>query len=169
MKTIKKQILGILIFLIGTLSYAQSTTQNDKFKYHSFSITPLEVFFNEYSGGLAITGELSYAINNNIFSFSATLGEEIGIFGRGERFQQLNVLYGRELKLKEWLFVDVDAGVGLFRLNDDHHSDASLGLPIVTKLRFKTSDKFSIGLKLQGNINSVENIYSIGLLLRWNN
>jgi hypothetical protein len=44
----------------------------------------------------------------------------------------------------------------------------TLGLPMVIKLRYRTGDKFSIGLKFQANINSVENVYSVGLLLQWN-
>jgi hypothetical protein len=168
MKTLKnkyqKQILGILIFLVGTLSYAQSTTPPDKLSFHSFSITPLEVFFYKNSGGLAITGELSYAISENIFTLSASFGEEFW----GPEIQQFNILYGRELKLKDWLFIDFSAGAGLFRLKYSKSNEQALGIPLVTKIRFKTGEKFSIGFKLQGNINSVENIYSIGLLLQWN-
>ena len=167
MKAIQK-LIRISIFLISVATLAQNTDQKDKLTFHSFSLTPLEVFFTDYSGGLAITGEISYAINKNVFSFSATTGEEIGIFGRGNRFHELNILYGRELKLKEWFFIDMHAGAGLFLYNTDENHLAEIGLPLVTKIRFKTGDKFSIGLKFQANINSIDNIYSVGLLLQWN-
>ena len=125
------------------------------------------VFWN--SGGAAITGELSYSINKSIFTFSATTGSEIAIFGRATSYNQLNFLYGREFEIKRWLFVDTHAGIGLFFRNDSDNSNLiAAGIPLVTKLRFKTGDKFSIGLKFQANINSIENIYSAGLLLQWN-
>ena len=160
-------LFGILLFFSKGLQ-AQNTTQKDKLSFHSFSITPLEVFFTDYSGGGAITGDISFAANKNIFTFSATAGEELAIWGRGDRFQQLNILYGRELKLKEWLFIDAHAGVGLFLYNTHSSHFTEIGIPLITKLRFKTGDKFSIGLKFQANINSVDNIYSVGLLLQWN-
>jgi hypothetical protein len=173
MKTIKikytQQLVIIVIFFISTMMFAQNTTRKDKLSFHSFSITPIEVFVNKYSGGAAITGEISYAFNKNIFTFSATTGAEIAIFGRAPSYNQLNILYGREFKIKKWLFVDTHAGIGAFFRNDSHNSKlTAAGIPIVTKLRFKTGDKFSIGLKFQANINSIENIYSAGLLLQWN-
>jgi len=149
--------------------FAQNKAQKDKLSFHSFSITPIEVFFNEFSGGVAITGDLSYAVNKNIFTFSATTGSEIAFFGRATSYNQLNILYGREFKLKKWLFVDTHAGIGLFFRNDSRNTKLiPIGIPLVTKLRFKTGDKFSIGFKFQANINSIDNIYSVGLLLQWN-
>lgn len=172
MKAIKikyqKILMGIFICLFGVVTFAQNTTQKDKLSYHFFSLTPLEVFFTDFSGGLAITGELGYAVGQNLFIISGSIGEEYAIWGRGHRFQQLNLLYGREFEIVDRLFADAHAGLGLFRLSDDRDSDTTLGLPMVIKLRYRTGDKFSIGLKFQANINSVENIYSVGLLLQWN-
>jgi len=163
-----KKLIIITIYLICIIGYAQNEANKDKLSYHSFSLTPLEVFFNNNSGGLAITGDLSYAYYKNIFTFSASIGEELAFFGRGNRFQQLNILYGREFKLKEWFFIDTHAGIGVFFYNTGSNHFTEIGIPLVTKLRFKTGDKFSIGFKMQANINSVDNIFSIGLLLHWN-
>ena len=168
MKTNQK-LISIFIFLMGAITFAQNTTQKDKLSFHSFSITPLEVFFNEFSGGAAISGDLSYAVNKNIFTFSATTGAEVAFWGRAPSYNQLNILYGREFKIKKWLFVDTHAGIGLFLKNDSRNKKMmKAGIPLVTKLRFKTGDKFSFGFKFQANINSIENIYSVGLLLQWN-
>jgi hypothetical protein len=150
-------------------TFAQNTYKKDKLSFHSFSITPLEIFAGKHTEGGAITGEISYALNKNIYTFSATTGSEIAIFGRATSYNQLNILYGREFKIKKWLFVDTHAGIGIFFRNDSHNSRlTAVGIPLVTKLRFKTGDKFSIGFKFQGNINSIENIYSAGLLFQWN-
>lgn len=176
MRTLKKQfqknMVVLSIFLISAIAFAQNAINNDKLSYHSFSLTPLEVFLTDNDGGLAITGELSFSYRKNIFTFSASSGETLAFFGKGDAFQQLNLLYGREFKLKKWFFIDTHAGIGLFFYNHNHSGGnhiSEIGIPIVTKLRFKTGDKFSIGLKFQANINSFENIYSAGLLLQWNN
>lgn len=162
------RLLGLSLWLLTVTVFAQNTINKDKLIFNSFSITPLEVFFADNNGGASITGELSYSYGKNIFTFSATTGESIAIFGRGNRFQQLNILYGRELKLKKWFFIDANAGVGLFLYNGEIGRFSEIGIPFVTKLRFKTGDKFSIGIKLQSNINKIDNIYSAGLLLQWN-
>ena len=173
METVKlkyqKAIISIVIFLIGFIGFSQDKTQKDKLSFNSFSITPLEVFFTNNSGGVSITGEISYAYNKGIFTFSATAGEEFTIWGRGFRYQQISMLYGSELSLTKKLFVDAHAGIGLIVYNDLYDTRLlEAGIPLVTKIRYKTGDKFSIGLKFQANINSAENVYSAGLLLQWN-
>jgi hypothetical protein len=167
---VSKTLIIISMYLMCSMVFAQqSAVKKDKLLFHSFSITPLEAFVNKYSGGIAISGDLSYALNKDIFTFSATTGAEIAIFGRAPSYNQLNILYGREFEFTKWLFVDTHAGIGVFFRNDSHNSRlTAVGIPLVTKLRFKTGDKFSIGFKFQGNINSIENIYSAGLLLQWN-
>ena len=173
MKPIKlkvlKRIITISMFMICVITFGQNTNQKSKFIFHSFSITPLEIFISKYSGGAAISGDLSYSANKNIFTFSATTGADIAFYGRTTSYNQLNILYGREFSLTKWLFVDTHAGIGLFIRNDHHNTTLTeAGIPLVAKLRFKTGDKFSIGLKFQANINSIENIYSAGILLQWN-
>ncbi|OUR94467.1 hypothetical protein A9Q87_02170 [Flavobacteriales bacterium 34_180_T64] len=172
MKIIKTKqqmrFVGLALWLLSVTVFAQNTINKDKLKFNSFSITPLEVFLTDNDGGASITGELSYSYGKHIFTFSATVGETIAVFGRGDRFQQLNILYGRALKLKEWFFIDTNAGVGLFLYNNGNNRFSEIGIPLVAKFRFKTGDKFSIGIKLQANINRIDNIYSAGLLLQWN-
>ncbi len=165
----QKTIISIVLFLIGFMAFTQNIIRKDKLSFHSFSITPLEVFFIDNSGGVSITGELSYAFNKNIFTFSATAGEELSIWSRGFRYQQISMLYGREIGLSKRLFIDTHAGIGLIVYNDLYDTRLiEAGIPLVTKLRYKTGDKFSIGLKFQANFNSAENVYSAGVLLQWN-
>ena len=173
MRTVKikhrKNLISIVIFLLGFIAFTQNSRQKDKLSFHSFSITPLETFFIKHSGGASITGDVSYAYNRNIFTFSATVGEELSFWGRGFRYQQISILYGRELGLSKRFFLDTHAGIGLIVFNDLYDTRLlEAGIPLVTKIRYKTGDKFSIGLKFQANINSAENVYSAGLLLQWN-
>jgi len=167
MKTLKK-LFCLFIFSIGAITFGQNTDQKHKLSFRSFSITPIEVYFNSNSGGGAITGDLSFSSGKNIFTFSGSIGEEFVIWGTSDTFQQLNILYGREYKLNDWLFFDTHAGVGLFLYNSNGNNFTGVGIPIVAKLRFKTGKKFSLGFKIQDNINSAYNIFSVGILLQWN-
>jgi len=141
----------------------------DKLSFHSFSITPLEIFFSDNSGGFALSADLSYALRKNIFTFSGSIGEEFTIWGRAKGFKQLNFMYGREFELIDWLFIDTHAGLGVLFYDDPYDFTLTkAGVLLLTKLRFKTGDKFSIGLSFQVNTNSIKNIYAVGLLLQWN-
>ena len=100
---------------------------------------------------------------------SGTIGEQFSLYGTADSFKELNILYGREFKLIDWFFIETHAGLGLFYYKtSDDFKVTKTGIPLVTKLRFKTGERFSLGFKLQANINSFENIRSIGILLQWN-
>ena len=157
----------VLIVLICASAHGQSSLDKGKLSFHSFSITP-EAFYIDYAGGYALSGDLSYVIDKNIITFAATIGEEYTIWGDTDNFQQLNILYGREFKIKEKFFIETHAGIGALFYNYSDEHDLDIGLPFVVKFRFKTGTKFSMGPKFQANINSIMNIYSAGLLLQWN-
>ena len=175
MKTYNNQIgsklmmMLIIVFASCTTSFSQNESEKDKLIYHSFSITPLEGFFSEYVEGFAISSDLSYAYKRNIFTVAGTLSEEFNILGGGgDKFHQLNLLYGRQFGLFKWLFFDAHTGFGLFHYNGYNGKQTKFGFPLVTKLRFKTGEEFSIGFKGEANFNSIEELYMFGLLLQWN-
>ena len=173
MKTSKTEfrnvILTIFTLTIAAFSYGQKMNQKEKLSFHSFSFTP-EIFFIDdfYAGGFGFTGDVSWVTKKDIFTFSVSVGEEFVIWGSADSFQQLNLLFGRELMLKEWFFIDAHAGVGFLFYNTYDGHFTKIGMPLIVKMRFKTGDKFSIGPRLQANINSQISIYSAGLLLQWN-
>jgi hypothetical protein len=163
--TYLQKLACCVFFFIGMITYGQK----QKLSFNSFSFTT-EMFFMDdfYAGGFGFTGDVSWNIEKHIFTFSAFAGAEYVIWGDADSFQQLNILYGRELKLKEWFFIDAHAGLGILFYDTYAESSATMEFPIVTKIRFKTGKKFSIGPKFQANISSNINIYSVGLLLQWN-
>jgi hypothetical protein len=164
-----KNLICLLLLLTCAITDGQNKSQNDKLSFNSFSITPLEIFFYDNSDGFALSADVSFALRKNIFTFSGAISEEFTIWGRGEKFKQLNFMYGREFELIDWLFIDTHAGLGVFFYNNPNNFKVTkAGVPLLTKLRFKTGDKFSIGLSFQANTNSVKNIYAVGLLLQWN-
>ena len=173
-----KGILYISILFLTINSLAQQ--RRNKLEYKSISFTPLNVYFDNSTGGLTFNADVSFGYRENIFTFSASEGSEyaISIFGEAtpDSFQQLNLLYGKELKLSKTIFVDLHVGLGYFswkstRINKErkgYERLTTIGVPVVAKLRFKIGERFSLGLQFQSNFNSANNIYSSGILLQWN-
>lgn len=173
MSSYKTKFSYIIFFLFCAAISAQDSNRETKLSFHSFSITP-EVFFMQYaySAGFAITADLSYSSKEIIYMFSASVGEEISIWYEGDSFQQLNLLIGKQFHVSGKFFIDTHVGAGVIFQNSNYYSQrvhsTNVGIPIVVKPRFKIGDKFSLGLKLQANINSETNIYSTGILLQFN-
>jgi hypothetical protein len=119
---------------------------------------------------MSITLDASYALQKHLFSLSGSYGQESGIFSGTASFKQLSLLYGREFELKEWLFAETHLGGGLFFYDssDSPIHISTFSVPIVGKIRFKTGERFSIGLRLTYLFNSFNNLYSGGLSLQWN-
>jgi len=166
---LSKRKISLVIILISTMAMAQENVTSNGLEYNYFSITPIEVYENKNYGGIAISSSIGFSIKDHLFSFNVSTGAEFVILGWGSTFYQINLLYGREFKLGKIIRLDTHAGAGIYGFND--HDDTKLtsfGLPLIAKLRFKTGESFSLGLKFQANINSIENIQAFGVLLQWN-
>ncbi|MFK2820466.1 hypothetical protein U0L90_10090 [Flavobacteriaceae sp. LMIT009] len=176
MKTINKDLRTIALLLVALVSYGQDVEKSN-LRYRSWSVTPIEVY--DFSSGnqdlfsgvlpFSISTDLAFSLNESLFSISATYGEESGIFSGSANFKQISLLYGREFELNEWLFFETHTGGGMFFYNstDLTKGVSELAIPLVGKLRFKTGNKFSIGLRLSYIFNSFNNLYSAGLSLQW--
>lgn len=162
----------LLSFLLAVtaITFAQETS--NKVEYHSFSVSPLSIYFDDSTGGLVFNGDVSFSKGKHLFYLSFTAGSELTFFGsQGDSFQQLNVLYGRELKFNKTIFLDVNGGLGYFsfktKKNDVFNRHNKVGLPVGLTLRFKTGKRFSLGLKFSSNINSVNVIHTTGITFHW--
>ncbi len=172
-----KTIIIASIFLISVMGISQSDGKNEQFTFKSFSFSP-SIYFNSSNTGIALSGDISYAYNKSIYTFSAIAGGVVcgDFFGscNSESFGQINILYGRELMLTKKIVIDVHAGLGYFSyksssiIGTESGHSTTVGFPLTTKLRFKTGNRFSIGLQLHANINSVNTIYAAGILFQWN-
>lgn len=173
-------ILFLLISYSNAFGQEKFTEKPNKLEYKSFSISPLQIYWDNETGGLSFSADLSYTFKENIFTISGSFGGEfeINIFGdaQPDSYQQLNVLYGKELSISRVAFLDIHAGAGYFSLkspridleNRGYERKSTIGIPIAAKLRFKTGKRFSLGFQFQMNINSVKNIYTTGIVLQWN-
>ncbi|WP_411893512.1 hypothetical protein [Winogradskyella sp. A2] len=156
------------ILLLYSFTALGQNGSDSKFRYNAFSVSPLEIYTDEISFGTSISLDINFKWSKNIFTFSTSFLQEFAIWGPGDYYFQLNTMFGREHEIANWLFIDTHTGIGLFYRNDNNASQVDIGIPLQLKLRFKIGERFSIGLRVQANWNSIRSLYTYGLLLQWN-
>ncbi|MFT5890559.1 MAG: hypothetical protein ACI9Y7_000652 [Dokdonia sp.] len=176
MEIVKKVIF--IVFLLPVLAYSQKDETLNKFKFHATSISPLSVYVYSFEpgagGGLALSADVSFEYSKkHLFSLGVATGSEINILGPSNNFGEINVLYGREFALSRTLFFEVHGGAGYFNFSSRSGSRgtehmSTIGFPLVTKLRIMTGSRFSLGVQIKGNFNSIKSYYTGGLILQWN-
>lgn len=168
---------GIIVFLIGFQGWSQEENVSKKFSYRSFSISPIGIYAGSNSG-VAISGDVSFDYGKNIFGLGLGAGTEGNFVGSSDDFTEVNLLYGRNFQLSDKIFTDVYLGAGYFHFHTydvipdtgrkGDISERTIGFPIGAKLQFMFGPRFSMGVKLGANINSVESIGTLGMVLQWN-
>lgn len=169
-------LLGIIL-LFPAFSVHSQEKGSSSFAYRSFSIAPLGIYIGP-NAGVTISGDVSFDYGKNIFSLGLGTGTEAKFVGNSNDFTELNLFYGRSFKLSEKSFVDVFAGTGYFYYHSyntipetgrkGYINQNTIGFPIGAKLQFKLGARYSMGIKAQANLNSIESIGSLGLALQWN-
>ncbi len=173
----KMVLLGVLLLSITFQMSSQEMEISEKFAYRSFSISPLGIYAGGNTG-VAVSGDVSFDYGKNIFSLGIGAGTEGNFIGSSDDFTEVNFLYGRSFSLSEKMFTDVFVGAGYFRFNTygvinevgrkGEIDRSTIGFPIGAKLQFMLGPRYSMGLKLGANINSLETIGTVGLVLQWN-
>jgi hypothetical protein len=93
MKTI---ITSIFLFLCISIK-AQDNGQ-EKLKLHSFSFSPLNVYFDNHTGGLSFSAEGVLKKENNLYKLLISGGSEFNFLGgRKDSFIEIDALFGKEL------------------------------------------------------------------------
>jgi len=176
----QRTILSLLLFLLFSfVSFGQDNEDNDKLppklEFHSVSFSPLDFYITDQTEGLSIKLDLAIKKERHIFKLQGSFGLDFATISQGsskpENFYELNLLYGREISINNWLYYDVFGGVGLFiatEYNDQSFKTQSstVGIPIQNRLRFQTKSKFGAGLQFQINLNSLKTIYSPGFFIQ---
>lgn len=170
-------LFGIFVLLNIFPSVSQEDEISDGFSYRSFSITPLGIYVGSNTG-VAFSGDVSFDYGKNIFSLGIGVGTEGNFIGSSDDFTEVNFLYGRSFPLSEKIFTDIFVGAGYFHFNtydfiDETRrkgtiSESTIGFPIGAKVQFMLGPRYSMGVKLGANINSLETIGTVGLVLQWN-
>ena len=172
----KKIKFTTLLLFLSTVSFSQD---NSKLKFHS-----LGVGFGFFASGYNISGVCTFAdatieYNKNLLSLNYLDGEELnlGIFGSSPGFHinELNLQFGRELKINNWFSIEGYAGVGNYKLNIRSSfyplPSASLtSVPIRLKFLFYTGKgkHFVISSNNNYSINKLNSNFSSNLTFQFN-
>ncbi|MDC9724013.1 MAG: hypothetical protein PSN34_14750 [Urechidicola sp.] len=185
-----KYKLLLVLFVCSTVLFSQE----DKLKFHSVSIAPANYYFDAHVDGFAASIDVNFNKGKHIFKILGLVGDEVKTltFGPGVRKNsyEINILYGRELKVNNWLYFDFFGGVGYFEqvitiperipgsgsfnglwqvyeYENKKDRAKTIGFPLQSRIRFKTGFRFSLGLQLHANLNSVNAIYTLGPFVQW--
>ncbi|WP_034061126.1 hypothetical protein [Lacinutrix jangbogonensis] len=181
--------------MLSFYSYSQET--KNKLQFNSIDISPINIYFDNSNSGIAVSIALSLKKNKHIYKAFALSGSEFNISVLGPSttkvFREFDIFYGKEFKDKKWLYLDVFGGLGYFSqtittpeiipgsgtssggflsftsydYNYIKDKNNTIGLVLQSNIRFKTGKRFSLGFQFHTNINSINTIYSIGILLQW--
>lgn len=189
---IKNSLTFLFAMFMGITSFSQNSQRKNKLKFNSFSFVVPEVTIAKglEFGLLGASLDASGSYNQHVFVFAYSAAEKTsndGLFTdfSSISFKQFNFLYGREFRSTEQFFIDIYAGIGSLNYNKEEQiyngtgffclgsekmseSSSVIGFPVVMKFRYLFRERFSLGIKVTGNINSVANLASIGLLFQWN-
>lgn len=156
---------------------AQENTTSD-FSYRSFSVTPVGLYIAK-EPGLALSADVSFDYDQHIFSLGFQAGGELTIWGGGESYLQGNLHYGREFFITPKFIIEVYGGVGFLHFQEygirssdlEKYGDIytnTIGVPVGAKFLFLLGPRYSMGVNLHGNFNTVHTIGAIGLVFQWN-
>ena len=185
-----KHLFLSIAVLCALSTFSQETIENDTKKIKSFSFAVGG--FKPYSGGngnanfyVSIDG--TYMYNKNLFTASLNRGFDFDIVIKGTRYNlSFDALYGREVKLLPWLYLEAHIGIGLFRgsyyksKNDtweivtnadnskNHITPLSISFPAKFKILFYHTKTSSIGVNLNYNANNVSNYIAYNLIYQKN-
>lgn len=117
-------------------------------------------------------------MNKQHFKLYIATGSEFAISFYGEsivdNFFEIDLLYGKEIKIAKALHIDLFAGLGYFVFDynngssTNHYKKNTIGYPIHVRFRYNTGVQFSLGLQFHNNINSATTISQPGIFLQWN-
>ncbi|QTE22325.1 hypothetical protein [Polaribacter cellanae] len=175
--------LSFLLFLLFTIS-VYSQDKKIKLKSISFALGG----FQPYSGdngnaNFFVSLDFTFKSNNNLFTTSLNRGFDIGLYNFGKRYNlSIDVLYGREIKILNWLKLELHTGIGVFRgsyyknegrkwkivenanNNKNHITPLSIAFPSKFKLLFYLNKKSSLGINLSTNVNNISNYIAYNLI-----
>ncbi|MGG7036221.1 MAG: hypothetical protein ACI7YS_13650 [Flavobacterium sp.] len=121
-------------------------------------------------GSLDITASYKlnlFTLSNN---FGLGFGENENDNTHFEGLYEVDLLYGKEFKLYEKIFLETYSGIGFITQNNTTQNDEkqSLAFPIKLKLLYYTGKKFATGLNPNISFNNVNTIYSLNFIFRLN-
>lgn len=166
-------ILVVVFFFMSTDSFSQSKTDS-KLRFQSIS-TGIGICAGEINaGGISAYIDASMLVDKNLFSFAISSGAELNLFDESRDYTEIAFLYGRELTLSRVIKLEPQVGLAYFKVRYKNgetdyrlQSESAVGLPLRLKLLFYVSSHIALGLNPNVTFNSVENTYSVNIILQY--
>lgn len=194
-----KTIIVVIFTFISVCISAQNS--ENKFKIHSYQIgvggyffknklSP--TFYSSNNGGISSVLDLVGAYRQHLVAASYTSGAEFVIYGTPNfRFNELSLLYGKELKVSNWLAFEGFAGFGFFWQNSHSYTVSqtysstnssdigsqtsanfvpvgqTISLPIQLNTKFYYGKHFGMGLNANYSLNRVNSVFSTHLVFHY--
>ena len=168
------------LFTFLLLSIATFSQENPKLKVHSLG-AGFGFFTSDYEiSGVCSLADLTIEYDENLLSVNYLDGTELnlGIFGSKSAFHinELNLQYGRELKVKDRFSIEVYGGIGRYTLEIRSSSYGfggsanAISFPIRVKLLLYTSKAkhFAISSNNNYSFNKINSNFSSNLTFQYN-
>lgn len=186
MKSLKIYLIvnsTVFFFSLFTLQ-GQTEANENKFEFHSVSISPVGIFYSEFEDprsnssfvGPAFSAQVNFNYAKNLFGLSALAGSEEKLLGNNtDWFYEVDLLYGREYKLGERFYISGYTGAGIYSRQYDSYNrntegvenESFFAVPIKLKLSPMVTDRFAVGFEMQATISSQKTLFTGGLLLQY--
>ena len=156
----------LLLSLITSFIFSQN---KDKIQFNYLSFGTGIYTQQHYKNGITGNIDLSLKYKKNLmvlftsFGFGGNDKKSIFIFDNFNSFAELDLLYGKEFEITNWLKVEGQIGVGIFTYNNSivEESKNAIGFPFRAKFLLYPSKKFGIGFNPNLNVN----VLTISLLI----
>lgn len=174
------KIFIIISFTTSSFLYSQKDfkIKNIDVGFGGFSVLEKNANQKKESGGLQFNLSAGVALEKNILSLDFMKGGETNAgyasIGGDFSFYKINLLYGREFNLTNWLVFNINAGLGYYHQNsslfftDNKIKEATINFPAEVSLIFTPQNKIAFGLNSDYNINRLNNTFSGGMFIRYN-
>ena len=184
-----KHIILIILIFLSTNSFSQT---NDKFHFYSVSVSPIGLYKVRNTTMAALSADITFNKKNNYFKLFALVGDEIIDINFGDSKEESDVeftlMYGKEIfneKIKFNFYVGTgyykygvtipkkipntySGGLfGSYDYEDIDYSQDTIGFALQMRMNYVFKNNFSLGLQLHTNLNSINNVFSMGLVLEW--
>jgi hypothetical protein len=164
----KNTIIIVLLLFSITISFAQNTKNG--FRFHSIALG-FGSFSAQKGGGIGATINVTTCLNKNLFSIEYSGGQELNLFGAEQifGFDVIDLVYGRELKVFNWLAFEGFAGLGYCSIHGNEYdvTGKSIAIPLILNTKFYYGKHFGMGFNTNYSINKINNIFTTNLIFHY--
>ena len=165
-----------LFLFITTLSFI-GNSQDARFGIRSIeqSNGVSTTLSNYYEFGYNLGFDVTSVYDQHLFAARFNFGGEFHIWSyEVNQYYNLNLMYGREFPINNWLVAEGFIGVGYINFRKENQDtdwttqkNQALNLPVSLKILFLNGKVFRMGVNTNINLNSFEVLYATNLIFQF--